>query len=101
MVKRDIPVIFYNDNIPAWDAVDKNSEPARIAAIYKNQLDDAERARLRESGSSGERYALRSERRRMAEAAETKKKKRRGLSGPAFFLLIAAIFYFLWMFVQN
>ena len=100
MVKKDIPVIFYNDKIPAWDAVDKNSEPARIAAIYKNQSDEAERARLRESGS-GERYALRNERRRAAEAAETTKKKRKRISGPAFFLLVAALFYFLWMFVQN
>jgi len=101
MEKRDIPVIYYNEQIGEWDASDKDSRASVIAAIYKNQMTEDERQGLLETDGSGELHAYRSERRRAAMAEMEKKEKKKMPKGLPFFLLVAAVFYFLWMYVQR
>ena len=101
MVKKNIPVIFYSSQAAEWEAVDKDSELSRAAAIYKNQLEQNERQSLYVTDDTGDLHAFRSERRRAA-MVETSKKKKGGLpKGFMFYMLIAAAFFLLWMFVQQ
>jgi len=101
MEKRDIPVIYYNDEIGAWDAVDENSKSSAVAATYKNEMTEAERQVLLDGDGSGELHAYRSERRRAAFTDMNKKEKKRMPRGLPFFLMLGALFYFLWLYVQN
>jgi len=101
MKKRDIPVILYRERTAAWDAFDPNSNASVIAAMYKNQLADIERKMLHETDGTGEIHALRNELRRAKMAEQSPRKKRAMPSGLAFAVLVAAVFYCLWLYMQN
>jgi len=82
----DIPVIHFNGDSGAWEAVDSESGRSRAAAVYKNQLDNAARAKaIGSAGLHGSR-AMRSQR---AEAEARERSKKRGRLPGGFIIHIA------------
>jgi len=102
--KREIPVIFFCQESGKWEPSDEKNRFSRLASTYKNQVEAAERQSLLDAAASGELYALRNERRRAAlaeRAIENKKKKKRTSRDFMVFMMIAAVFLVLLMYMQR
>jgi len=85
-----------------WEATDSENKQSVVAAVYRNQADEAERKSLYETDSTGELHALRNERRRAAmEDDEDTKKRSKMPRNFMFYVLLAAFFYVLWLFMQR
>jgi len=97
MEMRKIPVIYYNEQIGAWDPFDRDCKASKVAAAFKNETTEEERRKLLAPGRDGELHALRNERRRAAMPDMESKKKSRILSVLPFFLLIGVVVYILWL----
>ncbi|MCL1981691.1 MAG: hypothetical protein FWG53_01190 [Clostridiales bacterium] len=98
-----VPVIFFDADSQSWAPVDEGDKQSVVAAKYKNQLDEHERRKLNSpNAADGEDDLMAARRRRLLAEAEAEKKQRGRLpKGLSFFLLIAAVFYALWLFLQR
>ncbi|MCL1808860.1 MAG: hypothetical protein FWG42_03715 [Clostridiales bacterium] len=97
-----VPVIFFNSDSQEWEPVNREDRQSVAAAKHKNQLDEHERLKLYGSNASEEGDLMAARRRRLLAEAEAERKKKSGLpKGLSFFLLIAAVLYALWLFLQR
>jgi len=86
----DIPVVFFNFETEKWEAVNPEVESANIIALYKNQTD---LATSRQAATSL--YASRAT--RMERPQGSKSARRNSLVKGLTFVVLAIVFYTLWL----
>ena len=102
MRNKEIPVIAFNPDSGIWEPVDEESEFSRTAAVFKNQLVDAERQSYLDFSNTGELHAYRNERRVAAIVERNQKKRKKRLPKELWFgIMIAMFFYILWFIMQR
>jgi len=101
MRKKEIPIILFNMETVQWEPYDTGHELSVILSIYRNQIDETERRSLFETDATGELHAFRNERRRAAMAEKDKKKKSGIRPEMLFCMLMAAVFYVLWLYFSR
>ena len=95
----DIPVIYFNFDSGVWEPVNSESTYSCLAASYKNQLEAADRVKLRETGGIYDTETFNSDLIRFRAYEKEAPKKLPRMFKPLLFF--AAALYIIWWFVQK